>query len=75
MMMRIDPFLGCANRSVAIYEILDKALDSLLGQSGNSQKQRSPLNYTYLEDQFTSSATMIGVSGDIRNVLLDMCRE
>ena len=75
VMMRIDPFLSCANRSVAIYEILDKTLDSLLGPSGNGQKQSSPLNYTRLKAQFTSFATMIGFNDDVRNVLLDMCRE
>ena len=75
VMMRIDPFLGCANRSVAIYEILDKALDSLLGPSGNSRKQHSPLNYTRLKEQFTSFATMIGINDDVRKVLLDMCHE
>ena len=48
VMMRIDPFLGCANRSVAKYEIFNNALNSLL-HTDNSRKPRSPLGEVEIE--------------------------
>ena len=60
VMMRIDPFLGCANRSVAIYEIFNNALNSLL-PTDNSRKPRSPLNYARLKEHFTTFTAKMGI--------------
>ena len=73
-MMRIDPFLGSANRSVAIYETLNKTLDYLLERTGKD-KVRGLLNYTRLKEHFSTFAAMIGIDHDVRNVLLEMCHE
>ena len=34
-----------------------------------------PLNYARLKDHFTTFTTKMGIDSDVRNVLLDICRE
>ena len=74
VMMRMDPFLSCANRSVAVYDTLNNALVSLCTLTGKALRRRDvPFCYTHLREQFTHFAEMVDRDADVSRILLETC--
>ena len=58
--MRIDPYLGIANRSVDVYDTLIGALSSLCTLTGKTPKHNEcPLSYASLKEQFAELAAHV----------------
>ena len=74
VMMRLEPFIGMANRSVDLFKSLNNALVTLYSLEGRTESQNvMPVCYSFFNKEFARYAEMGTANSEVRSVLNSLC--
>ena len=74
VMMRLEPFLGMANRSVDLFKSLNDALVTLYSLDGRNESQNvMPVCYSFFNKEFMRYAEMGMANSEVALVLNSLC--
>ena len=72
--MRLEPFIGMANRSIDLFKSLNNALVTLYSLEGRTESQNvMPVCYSFFNKEFARYAEIGTVNSEVASVLNGLC--
>ena len=76
ILMRLEPFLEIAHRSIDVFKILNNSLMTLYSFGGKTEFNRlMPVNYSFFHSQFSLYSDMAQTNNEVKETLLELCQD
>ena len=73
IMMRLEPFIGNANRSLDVFKTINEALVTLYSLTNKTIVSSIPTNYSFFNKELSHYAAMAETNSEVARVFHELC--